>query len=176
MQFSSTLSKAPHLLQCESYRVIYINQRGIVQRLVHRSPKPEIVVRFHVPLPSLSTIKKVSEMGAFCYDINMTKNTKPKEKLVIGQRLGQVMLLAAPITILLGLVTGNQFWLLYPVPLIFFGVIFRAWFTRRVFGSNVRYRWNEDDTVWERLAVVFWWIFLVGIVIWLIWFIVSKFI
>jgi hypothetical protein len=28
-------------------------QRGIVQRLVYGSPKPAIVVRFHVPLPSI---------------------------------------------------------------------------------------------------------------------------
>ena len=29
-----------------------VKLRGIVQRLVRRSPKPETVVRFHVPLPS----------------------------------------------------------------------------------------------------------------------------
>ena len=31
-------------------------RRGIVQRLVCRFPKPEIVVRFHVPLPNISII------------------------------------------------------------------------------------------------------------------------
>ncbi len=62
-RLQSALSKVLNLLQCESV----CKQRGIVQRLVHRSPKPEIVVRFHVPLPSISKIKKVSEMEAFCY-------------------------------------------------------------------------------------------------------------
>jgi hypothetical protein len=121
-------------------------------------------------------MKKVPIFWASCYDVYMTKRMKSKEKLVLGQRVGQMMLVAAPITIILGFVTGNTVWFLYPVPLIFFGVIFRAWFTRQVFGANVRYKWEDGDTLWVRLAVVFWWIFLVGIVIWLIWMISTKFI
>lgn len=31
-------------------------RRGIVQRSVYGSPKPKIVVQFHVPLPSLSVM------------------------------------------------------------------------------------------------------------------------
>jgi 5-methylcytosine-specific restriction endonuclease McrA len=36
---------------CANCHAERTHQRGIVQRLVHRSPKPRIVVRFHVPLP-----------------------------------------------------------------------------------------------------------------------------
>ena len=37
-------------LICYNVKAIH-TYRGIVQRLVRGSPKPEIVVRFHVPLP-----------------------------------------------------------------------------------------------------------------------------
>ena len=40
------------LVQCQK-------RRGIVQRLVYGSPKPRIVVRFHVPLPS-DRVKKLT--------------------------------------------------------------------------------------------------------------------
>jgi hypothetical protein len=53
-----------HHLAILSSRRLYIQSvtivelRGIVQRLVRRSPKPETVVRFHVPLPSISILEK----------------------------------------------------------------------------------------------------------------------
>jgi 5-methylcytosine-specific restriction endonuclease McrA len=43
---------------CANCHAERTHQRGIVQRLVHRSPKPRIVVRFHVPLP-----RKITELS-----------------------------------------------------------------------------------------------------------------
>jgi len=111
----------------------------------------------------------------------MPKPTRPKEKLVFGQRVGQLWLLAAPITLIIGFITGNNVWFLYPPFLIYIGVLFRAWgFVGSYPGVKGEYtfppKWKNAATNWQRAALILWTMSMVGAIIWLLWIIVSKFI